>query len=169
MNLRNFSYGIRVVQVYCLIMKTDLKSKSFCNSYGFTPLREKETCLIDSKFYQKLFVVLIALSTILIFSESPKEKEKICAIATIPKWITRTPGSKYFIQKSIFILEKHISVFIDWGEDFSNKNHIYEYPSLLIIYNNMGKITEIGRVTGDYNNKNWKKFISLSNLFNISV
>ena len=30
----------------------------------------------------------------------------------------------------------------------------------------MGKITEIGRVTGDYNNKNWKKFISLSNLFN---
>ena len=101
-----------------------------------------------------------------IFNYKTKEKEKICAIATIPKWITRTPGSKYFIQKSIFILEKHISIFIDWGEDFSNKNHIYEYPSLLIIYNNMGKITEIGRVTGDYNNKNWKKFISLSNLFN---
>ena len=82
MNLRNFSYGIRVVQMYFLIMKTafksDLKSKSFCNSYGFTPLREKETCLIDSKFYQKLFVVLIALSTILIFSESPGDLEKIC-------------------------------------------------------------------------------------------
>jgi hypothetical protein len=58
--------------------KPELKSKTFCNNYGFTPLREKETCLIDSKFYQKLFVVLIAMSTILIFSESPRDLEKIC-------------------------------------------------------------------------------------------
>ena len=34
--------------------------------------------LIDLKFYQKLFLVLVVLSTILIFPESPKELETIC-------------------------------------------------------------------------------------------
>ena len=34
--------------------------------------------LIDLKFYQKLFLVLVVLSTILIFPESPKELENIC-------------------------------------------------------------------------------------------
>ena len=34
--------------------------------------------LIDLKFYQKLFLVLVLLSTILIFPESPKELETIC-------------------------------------------------------------------------------------------
>jgi len=34
--------------------------------------------LIDFKFYQKLFLVLIVISTILIFPESPKESEAIC-------------------------------------------------------------------------------------------
>ncbi len=32
----------------------------------------------DLKFYQKLFLVLVVLSTILIFPESPKELETIC-------------------------------------------------------------------------------------------
>ena len=34
--------------------------------------------LIDFKFYQKLLLVLIVISTILIFPESPKELEAIC-------------------------------------------------------------------------------------------
>ena len=61
-------------------VKTDLKSKIFCNSKSFTHLSEKEVSLFDFKFYQKLFVVLISLSTILIFPESPRELENICEI-----------------------------------------------------------------------------------------
>tara|TARA_B100001989_G_C24395687_1_gene391543 strand:- start:109 stop:336 length:228 start_codon:yes stop_codon:yes gene_type:complete len=59
-------------------VKSGLKSKPFCIGNSFFTLREKETCFIDYKSYQKLFVVLIALSTILIFSESPRDMEKIC-------------------------------------------------------------------------------------------
>ena len=59
-------------------VKTDLKSKTLFYSKSFTHLSEKEVSLFDFKFYQKLFVVLISLSTILIFPESPKELETIC-------------------------------------------------------------------------------------------
>ena len=59
-------------------LKPDLKSKTFCNSKSCIRLREKEIRFVDFKFYQKLFVVLISLSTILIFPESPKELENIC-------------------------------------------------------------------------------------------
>ena len=59
-------------------VKPDLKSKTFCHSKSFISLKEKEIGYFDSKFYQKLFVVLISLSTILIFSESPKELANIC-------------------------------------------------------------------------------------------
>ena len=55
-----------------------LKPKTFCSSKSYIPLKEKHHCVVDSKFYQKLFVVLIAMSTILIFSESPRDLEKIC-------------------------------------------------------------------------------------------
>ncbi len=55
-----------------------LKSKTYFNNKHSISLREKETGVGDLKFYQKLFVVLIALSTILIFPESPRELEKIC-------------------------------------------------------------------------------------------
>jgi len=58
--------------------KTDLKSKTFCISKSYTLLKKKETCLVDFKFYQKLFAVLISISTILIFPESPRELENIC-------------------------------------------------------------------------------------------
>ena len=34
--------------------------------------------VIDYKFYQKLFLVLISLTTILIFPEFPKEAEILC-------------------------------------------------------------------------------------------
>ena len=59
-------------------VKTDLKSKTLLDNKSFISLREKETILVDFKFYQKLFVVLISLSTILIFPESPRELENIC-------------------------------------------------------------------------------------------
>ena len=59
------------------VVKSD-KSKTFANAKSFKILREKESSLIDFKFYQKLFVVLISLSTILIFPESPRELEYIC-------------------------------------------------------------------------------------------
>ena len=59
-------------------VRTDLKSKSFFISKSYARLNEKEIGLVDFKFYQKLFVVLISLSTILIFPESPRELENIC-------------------------------------------------------------------------------------------
>ncbi len=59
-------------------LKSDLKSKTFCVSKSYPRLIEKEVSLINFKFYQKLFVFLLAFSTILIFPESPKELESIC-------------------------------------------------------------------------------------------
>tara|TARA_B100000424_G_C22756836_1_gene408600 strand:+ start:128 stop:355 length:228 start_codon:yes stop_codon:yes gene_type:complete len=59
-------------------VKPDLKSKTFCNSKSFISLKEKEISNADFKFYQKIFVVLISFSTILIFPESPKELANIC-------------------------------------------------------------------------------------------
>ena len=58
--------------------KPDLKSKTFCVSKSYPLFVQKEVSLVNSKFYQKLFVFLIAFSTILIFPESPKELENIC-------------------------------------------------------------------------------------------
>ena len=58
--------------------KSDLKTKTYCISKSYSPLREKEISLINTKFYQKLFVLLISFSTILIFPESPRELENIC-------------------------------------------------------------------------------------------
>ena len=59
-------------------LKPDLKSKTFYISKSYNRVLEKETSLVNNKFYEKLFVVLISLSTILIFSESPRELENIC-------------------------------------------------------------------------------------------
>ena len=56
----------------------DLKSKTYCISKSYSRLTEKEISLFNFKFYQKLFVFLLAFSTILIFPESPKELESIC-------------------------------------------------------------------------------------------
>jgi len=58
--------------------KPDLKSKTFCISKSYPILIEKEVSLVSFKFYQKLFVLFILFSTILIFPESPKELENIC-------------------------------------------------------------------------------------------
>ena len=59
-------------------IKPDLKSKTFCVSKSYPRFVEKEVSSVSLKFYQKLFVFLISLSTILIFSESPRELENIC-------------------------------------------------------------------------------------------
>ena len=61
-----------------IAVKPDLKSKTFCSINSYTRLREKEICFVNIKLYQKLFVVLMSLSTFLIFPDSPKELENIC-------------------------------------------------------------------------------------------
>ena len=59
-------------------LKPDLKPKSFFVSKSYPRLVEKEISLVNFKFYQKLFGILIAFSTFLIFPDSPKELENIC-------------------------------------------------------------------------------------------
>ncbi len=59
-------------------LKPDLKSKTYCISKSYSPLIEKENFLTNFKFYQKLFILLVSFSTILIFPDSPKELGKIC-------------------------------------------------------------------------------------------
>ena len=63
-----------------IAVKPDLKSKTFPNKQSFIFPREKETIVVDFKFYQKLFVLLISISIILIFPESPRELGNICEI-----------------------------------------------------------------------------------------
>ena len=58
--------------------KSNLKSKTFCVSRSYISLIEKEKSSVSFKFYQKLFVLFIAFSTILIFPDSPKELGNIC-------------------------------------------------------------------------------------------
>ena len=59
-------------------VKTDLKSKTFSVGESYADLIEKEIGFINLKVYQKLFVLLISFSTILIFPESPRELENVC-------------------------------------------------------------------------------------------
>ena len=59
-------------------VKPDLKSKTYCISKSYSRFTEKDNSLINLKFYQKLFVMLISFSTILIFPESPRELGNIC-------------------------------------------------------------------------------------------
>ena len=59
-------------------LKPDLKLKTFCVSKSYARFVEKEVSSVSFKFYQKLFVFLIAFSTILIFPESPRELGNIC-------------------------------------------------------------------------------------------
>ena len=59
-------------------VRYDLKSKTFRVGKSYTRLIEKEISLVNIKFYQKLFVLLISFSTILIFPESPRELGNIC-------------------------------------------------------------------------------------------
>ena len=59
-------------------LKSDLKEKTFCIGKSYAHPVQKEISLINFKLYQKFFVLLISLSTILIFPESPRELGNIC-------------------------------------------------------------------------------------------
>ena len=59
-------------------VKPDLKLKTFCVSKSYTPLIKKETSAVNYKYYQKLIVLLISFSIILIFPESTIESGNIC-------------------------------------------------------------------------------------------
>ena len=61
-----------------IAFEPNLKSKTYCISKSYTPLTKKEISLINFKFYQKLFVLLISFLTLLIFPESPRELGNIC-------------------------------------------------------------------------------------------
>tara|TARA_B100000161_G_scaffold5869_1_gene3780 strand:- start:241 stop:468 length:228 start_codon:yes stop_codon:yes gene_type:complete len=61
-------------------VKTHLKTRTFCMNKSYTRLKEKENYLNDFKFYQKLFVLFLSFSTILILPESPRELGNICEI-----------------------------------------------------------------------------------------
>jgi len=61
-----------------IAIKPYLKSKTFCRSKSHIHFKEQEINLVKSKSYQKFFLVLIAMSIILIFPESPRELENIC-------------------------------------------------------------------------------------------
>ena len=60
------------------LVKPDLESNTFASVEKFTFLSDSEIIKVDIKFYQKLFIILISLSSILIFPESPRELENIC-------------------------------------------------------------------------------------------
>jgi len=59
-------------------VRTDLKAKTFCISKNHIHLIEKDISLVNFKFYQKLFILIISFSIILIFPESPNELGNIC-------------------------------------------------------------------------------------------
>ena len=59
-------------------VKPILKSKTVCISKSYTRLTEKEISLVSFKLYQKLLILLISFSTILIFPDSPRELGNIC-------------------------------------------------------------------------------------------
>jgi len=60
------------------VLKPELKLKTYCISKSYSRLKEKEISFSNFKVYQKLFVLLISFSTILIFPESPRELGNIC-------------------------------------------------------------------------------------------
>ena len=59
-------------------VKPVFKSKTFCFIKSYKSSKDKEISFVSIKFYQKLFVLFIALSTFLILPESPRELGNIC-------------------------------------------------------------------------------------------
>ena len=59
-------------------LRPDLKTKTYSVNKSYSRLTEKEISLINFKLYQKLFVLLVSLSAILIIPESPRKLENIC-------------------------------------------------------------------------------------------
>ena len=60
------------------VLKPELKFKTYCISKSYSRTKEREISFINFKVYQKLFVLLISFSTILIFPESPRELGNLC-------------------------------------------------------------------------------------------
>ena len=60
-------------------VKPYFKSKTSYITQNYNLLSKSEIGLVNNKFYQKLFLVLILLSTFLIYPEIPRELESICA------------------------------------------------------------------------------------------
>jgi len=81
-----------------------------------------------------------------------KKLKNICPILSIPKWYTEPIGSKYLIQKSLYILEMRIPIFIDWEETFAKENNINLYPTIIWIKTENENTIELGRVFGEYSN-----------------
>ena len=61
-----------------VLLKEELKILGNRKKLSQSERVETSSITLDTKFYQKLLVVLISLSTILIFPESPKMLENIC-------------------------------------------------------------------------------------------
>jgi|TARA_B100000073_G_scaffold38387_1_gene28824 hypothetical protein len=61
-----------------LTFKSALKPNSSCCHENYISLKQKESSLVNLKFYQKLFIVFVSLAIILILPESPRELENIC-------------------------------------------------------------------------------------------
>ena len=59
-------------------LRPDLKIKTYSVCKSYSCLTKKEISLINFKFYQKLFVLIISFLTILIFPESARELGNIC-------------------------------------------------------------------------------------------
>ena len=62
------------------VLRPELKLKTYCISKSYSRLKEKEISFTNFIVYQKLFVLLILFSTILIFPESPRELGNICEV-----------------------------------------------------------------------------------------
>ena len=61
-----------------LAVNSHFKSKHLRASNSYSNVRVKEFSLVNHKSYQKLFIVLVSMSLILIFPEIPRELENIC-------------------------------------------------------------------------------------------
>ena len=60
------------------VSNTDFKLKTFSITKSYARLPDKEISFVNFKFYQKLFILIVSFSTILIFPESPSELGNIC-------------------------------------------------------------------------------------------
>tara|TARA_B100000902_G_C27308707_1_gene917090 strand:- start:75 stop:557 length:483 start_codon:yes stop_codon:yes gene_type:complete len=89
------------------------------------------------------------------------DKNELCAIACVPKWMVRSFSSRFIIKKSICMYENRIPIYIDWGEKFAELNNIIEYPTLIILKHDNDNTYEVGRITGEYSNNLWKKLLIL--------
>ena len=82
--------------------------------------------------------------------------KNICIIASVSKWSTLSPGSKYVIRNSIIISENTIPVYIDWNEEFSKSNKIFHYPTILVVTHEKDSVIELKRVDGKYSDEKMK-------------